>query len=564
MHKKFIGAALAATVAAVTLSGPGISSATAASAPDDTVTIAKSSIKWGTCTSERLQKAGAQCAKVSVPLNWDKPRGKKIKIAISRVKHTVKASKYQGVMLVNPGGPGGSGLSLSLLQGAIPKYEGKTVGGAYDWIGFDPRGVGESEPAVSCDNNWAGYNRPNYDPTPAVTYRSYNTKDPWPAITNAYTRACKAKNRSGILAHLTTKDVAKDMDAIRQRLGAGKINYYGFSYGTYLGQVYASLFPERVRRMVFDGTVDPRGVWYEANLSQDTAFDRNINIWFRWVAKHDSTYHLGKSAKTVRSTFYTTRDALYANPVTAPGGVHGTSDKLGGSEWTDAFLYAGYYESTWTDLASTFSAFVNNGDVAALEASYLDASGFGDDNGYAVYLGVQCTDTSWPKSWKTWRNDNNRIARKAPFLTWSNAWYNESCRHWPAPARTPKKIDGSKVKSVLMLNETLDAATPYEGSKQVRKLFPNASLVATKGGTTHSNSLNGYQCVDGKIARYLYNGKLPKRVKGNRADAYCKAIPQPEPQPAAAAGQPQAQSVPEQPTLLQQVRLEQQKIAVRR
>ncbi|KQX75491.1 MULTISPECIES: alpha/beta hydrolase [Aeromicrobium] len=563
MHKKFTGVLAATAVAAVTLSGPGVSSAQAESASDSGVTIAKSSIKWGTCTSARLQQAGAQCAKVAVPLDWSKPRGKKIKIAISRKKHTVKASKYQGVMLVNPGGPGGSGLSLSLLQGAVPEYKGQDVGGAYDWIGFDPRGVGESEPAVSCDPSWAGYNRPRYEPTSATPYRTYTKKDPWPAITNAYTNACKANNSKGILRHLTTKDVAKDMNLIRQRLGASKINYYGFSYGTYLGQVFASMFPKQVRRMVFDGTVDPRGVWYEANLSQDTAFDRNINIWFKWVAKHDSTYHLGKTGAAVRNLYYATRNRLYANPVTAPGGVHGTSDKLGGSEWTDAFLYAGYYESTWTDLANTFSSFVNNNDVAALEASYLDASGFGDDNGYAVYLGVQCTDTSWPKSWKKWRADNQRIARKDPFLTWSNAWYNESCRHWPAPSRTPKKIDGSKVKSVLMLNETLDAATPYAGSLQVRKLFPNASLVATKGGTTHSNSLNGYACVDNKIARYLYDGKLPKRAKGNRADAYCKAIPQPRPEPVTGSTQLQAQSQ-KKLTVLEQVRLEQQKIAAPR
>ncbi|MFC5678391.1 alpha/beta hydrolase [Aeromicrobium endophyticum] len=562
MQKKIIGTLAAAAVATATLSGAGLSSAQAAPA-DEGVTIAKSSINWGTCTSARLQKAGAECAKVAVPLDWAKPRGKKIKIAISRMKHTVKKSKYQGVMLVNPGGPGGSGLSLSLLQGAIPEYRGQDVGGAYDWIGFDPRGVGESEPAVSCDPNWAGYNRPKYDPTKKVPYRTYSKKDPWPRITNAYTRACKAKNSKGILRHLTTKDVARDLNLIRQRLGASKINYYGFSYGTYLGQVFSSMFPDKVRRMVFDGTVDPRGVWYEANLSQDKAFDRNINIWFKWLAKNDSTYHLGSSKTAVRNKFYGTRDALYSNPVTAPGGVHGGSDKLGGSEWTDAFLNAGYYESTWTDLANTFSSYYNNGDVKALESAYLDASGFGDDNGYAVYLGVQCTDTSWPQSWKKWRADNQRIAKKNPFLTWSNAWYNESCRHWPAPSRTPQKINGSKVKSVLMLNETLDAATPYEGSLQVRKLFPGASLVATQGGTTHSNSLNGYACVDNKIARYLYNGKLPKRAKGNRADAYCKAIPQPSPEPVTGSAQLSSQSEKAR-TVLQQVRLEQQKIAAPR
>ncbi|NRQ50352.1 alpha/beta hydrolase [Aeromicrobium stalagmiti] len=552
MRKKLIGTVMATAVAALTLSGPGITTAQATTAKPAKITP----ISWHTCTNATLKSAGAQCAKVQVPLDWSKPQGKQIKIAISRVKHTVSKSKYQGVMLVNPGGPGGSGLIYSVLQGAIPDYKGKTVGGAYDWIGFDPRGVGDSEPKVSCNDDYAGYNRPQYDPSAQFPYTTYKVTDPWPARTNAYTDACKAKNTSGILKHLTTKDVAKDMDLIRKRLGASKINYYGFSYGTYLGQVYASLFPERTRRLVFDGTVDPRDVWYDANLNQDVAFDRNINIWFGWLAKYDSTYHLGNTKAEVRKLFYDTRDALYANPVTAPGGDHGGSDKLGGSEWTDAFLYAGYYESTWTDLASTFSAYVNDDDVAAFESSYLDASGFGDDNGYAVYTGVQCTDTSWPKSWTTWKKDNDAIAKIAPFETWSNAWYNEPCRHWPAPSRTPKKINGSKVKSLLMLNETLDAATPYPGSIQVRKLFPNASLVATKGGTTHSNSLAGYPCVDDKIARYLYNGGVPTRTRGNHADAYCKAIPQPVPESASAKSQ--------RKSVTEQLKLEQQKLAAPR
>lgn len=563
MHQKLTGTLTAVAVAALTLSGPGISAAQAAPSTDTAVTLSKSSIKWTTCSSTRLQQAGAKCAKVYVPLDWSKPRGKKISIAISRIKHTVKKSKFQGVMFVNPGGPGGSGLGLSVLGSYVPDYKGNSVGGAYDWIGFDPRGVGASEPAVSCVPEYAGYNRPNYDPTPAVPYTTYSKTDPWPAKTNAYTQACKAKNTSGILAHLTTKDVAKDIDLIRQRLGAGKINYYGFSYGTYLGQVYASLFPERTRRLVFDGTVDPRDIWYDANLNQDVAFDRNINIWFSWLAKNDATYHLGKTKAAVRSLFYSTRDALYANPVTAPGGVHGGSDKLGGSEWTDAFLYAGYYESTWTDLANTFSSYINNGDVKAFENSYLDASGSGDDNGYAIYLGVQCTDTSWPTSWTKWRNDNNRIAAKAPFETWPNAWFNEPCRHWPAKAHTEKKITGKKVASLLLVNETLDAATPYAGSLEVRKRFPNSALVATKGGTTHSNSLNGYGCVDNKIARYLYNGKLPKRTKGNHADAYCKAIPQPDAVPVTPSGASTAQ-LRQGLTPQQQLKAEIQRIAVPR
>lgn len=532
--KKWVTGALAAmSLAALTLTQPASAATTRAtvSAPVPTIT-------WKECDNARLAARGAECADVKVPLDYSKPRGTKITVAISRIKHTVPDSEYQGVMLVNPGGPGGSGLTLSVLGSYVPKDAGK----AYDWIGFDPRGVGASEPSVSCDREFAGYHRPPYVPTSSKIVRA------WFAKNNAYTRDCDAKNGK-ILEHLTTRDVAKDMDLIRAGLGQRQINYYGFSYGTYLGQVYSTLFPTHVRRMVFDGTVDPRGVWYEGNLGQDKPFDRNINIWFDWIAKHDSTYHLGDTAKKVNQLFYATRKKLDKTPVQAQGG------KLGGSEWTDAFLYAGYYQSTWTDLADTFSAFINDDDVDALEAAYLDASGYGDDNGYAVYLGVQCTDVKWPTSWKKWSRDNWAIHAVAPFETWANAWFNEPCRHWPAKAHRPVKVNGKKVKSLLMINETLDAATPYPGSIEVRKRYPNASLIAVPGGTTHSNSLNGNACVDDQIADYLLTGALPKRVKGNRADTKCAALPQPEPEPATA--QRQAQSAPDT------LRIEMQKEAIR-
>lgn len=488
---------------------PAAQAKTAASAATPKIT-------WGACTSAALKSRGAECAKVAVPLDYNKPRGKKIKIAISRIKHTVPAPQYQGVMLVNPGGPGGSGLTLSVLGEFVPKDAGK----AYDWIGFDPRGVGESQPVVSCDPTYrgAGYNRPAFVPRTKKITRS------WMNITNKYTKKCDKKN-GAILEHLTTKEVARDMDMIRKALHKKQINYYGFSYGTYLGQVYASKFPTKVRRMIFDGTVDPRGVWYKGNLGQNKPFDRNINIWFGWIAQHDSTYHLGKTKAQVRKTFYATQKKLYKKPAENAKGK-----KLGGSEWSDSFLYAGYYESTWTDLASVFSAFVNDGDVAALDAAYLDASGYGDDNGYAVYLGVQCTDAKWPTSWKKWKRDNNRIYKVAPYETWANAWYNEPCRHWPATSHAPQKITGKKIKSLLMINETLDAATPYSGSIEVRKRFKKASLIAVPGGTTHSNSLNGNACVDNAIADYLLTGKKPARKKGNGPDLKCAPLPKPQPE----------------------------------
>ena len=509
---------------------PTVGTAPAASATTATSAAAASFTPaapvWSTCGTK------VQCATVEVPLDYGKPTGTKIKIAISRVLHTTE--KYQGVMLVNPGGPGGSGLGLATLG----KYVPNGAGDSYDWIGFDPRGVGQSEPTVSCDPTFAGYDRPRYVPaTPALS-------EAWFAETNAYTEACAKKN-GPILDHLTTRDSARDMENIRKALGQKKINYYGFSYGTYLGQVYGTLYPNRLRRVVFDGTVDPRKIWYDANLDQDKAFDANIDLWFGWVAEHDGTYHLGKTQAAVRSLFYRTEEKLYADPVEVKG------DKLGGSEWIDAFLYAGYYQSTWTDLATTFSAFANDDDAKALKAAYLDASGYDPDNpvadnGYAVYLGVQCTDTkSWPQKWSTWERDSWRIFAKAPYETWANAWFNEPCRHWPGKERKEVRIDGTKVKSLLMINETLDAATPYAGSLEVRKRFPKARLIAEPGGTTHAGSLYGNPCVDDRIADYLATGDLPERRSGKRADLTCAPLDRPEPEAAQKTAKKTAEKVAE-------------------
>lgn len=503
------GAAFAALVASGALLTPAASAGpTAGTTPKNTVTRSAAASAaaytpaapvWGSCSDASLKKAGARCAKITVPLDYDHAGGTKIKIAVSRVLHTGK--KDQGVMLVNPGGPGGSGLGLATLGQSVPDG----AGDSYDWIGFDPRGVGDSEPAVSCDPKFAGYDRPRYAPaTPALS-------EAWFAKTRAYTDACAKKN-GPILDHLTTVDSAKDLESIRKALGEKQISYYGFSYGTYLGQVYGTLFPNRLRRMVFDGTVDPRKIWNDANLDQDKAFDVDVDLWFGWIAEHDSSYHLGTTAKAVRSLFYRTEERLYRNPVKAGGG------KLGGSEWVDAFLYAGYYQSAWPDLATTFFGFVRHGDVKALEAAYLDASGYDPknpqaDNGYAAYLGVQCTDTQdWPRRWSTWERDGWRIFRTAPYETWANTWFNEPCRHWPAKAQQELEIDGSGVKSLLMVNETLDAATPYAGSLEVRRRFPGARLIAEPGGTTHAGSLFGNACVDDRIAAYLATGEDRKSV----------------------------------------------------
>ncbi|MBU2667530.1 alpha/beta hydrolase [Actinoplanes bogorensis] len=500
---------LLAATAAITLTVIGVPASDARAAGERTE--AASLIKWTACTEPTLRVRKAQCGFVDVPLDHSQPNGRKIQIAVSRIKHTVPAAKYQGVMLVNPGGPGAKGRGLSVLGSLVPDG----AGAAYDWIGFDPRGVGASKPSLTCDNDYTGYNRPAYVPTTAKLEKT------WLKRTEAYARAC-AQAGGDLLDHVKTLDTVRDMDLIRYDLGARQINFYGFSYGTYLGQVYATRYPERVRRMVLDGVVNPTRVWYDSNLDQDRAFDRNMQVYFGWLAEHDRVFRLGKTTRAVRDRFYDEQQQLTRRPA---GGV------IGPSELTDIFLQAGYYTFGWADIGRAFSAWVRDGDASALKRLYdtNNPPGKDADNNYAMYLATQCTDAPWPKSWTKWTADNWEVHRKAPFETWANAWYNAPCRTWGAPSGIPVTVSGETVPPILLISETLDAATPFTGSLEARKRFPRSVLVEGVGGTTHSGSLYGNRCVDGTIADYLATGKLPDRQDGERSDKRCKPIAPPEP-----------------------------------
>ena len=505
--------ASAATAQARTAASPGLGDRT-------------NSIAWGTCAEKALAQAGAKCGYLSVPLNYSEPSGPKIKIAVSRILHTSNAKNYRGIILTNPGGPGGSGLDLNMFLIAQLKTDNLSAAAAdYDWIGFDPRGVGSSLPALSCEPNYFSGDRESYDPT------TQSILNYWLDRTAAYDHACEAKStaQSALLDNMTTIDSARDMNSIRQALvgSRGKMSYYGFSYGTYLGQVYATLYPHTLNQLILDSNVDPRAVWYKANLDQDIAFNRNINIWFGWLAKYNSHYHLGATEAAVSKRWYAEQATLAKHPI---------SGVVGPDEWTDIFLEAGYYEQTWLQLGSAFANWANTHNAAAakvLVTLYKQTDTPGNDNEFAVYNAVQCSDVQWPTSWAVWDADNTAVNRVAPFETWANAWFNGPCLYWPAPAQRPVQVgsdgSGNAIRSGLLIDETLDAATPFPGSLEVRKLFPHSVLLAEPGGTTHADSLNGNLCVDSAIASYLETGKLPPRKPDAKWDITCHPLPVPNP-----------------------------------
>ncbi|KUN21230.1 peptidase [Streptomyces antibioticus] len=471
-----------------------------------------SGLTWKKCGTDDYPTL--QCASVKVPLNYAKPAGRKITIALSRVPHT--AQHYQGPLLVNPGGPGGSGLDLAgFVASALPKQ----VASQYDVIGFDPRGVGKSKPALDCVPGYFNPVRPDSVPGTAAIEKA-NLKR-----AKSFAKACGTKYKD-VLPYIDTISAVKDMDSIRKALGASKINYFGYSYGTYLGQVYGKLFPNRVRRLVLDSIVDPDGVWYDANISQDYAFDARHKALMAWIAKYNSTYKLGTDPAKIEAKWYAMRADLAKTPA---GG------KVGASELEDIFIPGGYYNGYWPTLAEAFASYVNDKKTTPLVKAYeniaaVDASG---DNGYSIYTAVQCRDVSWPRDWKQWQKDNWKVYDKAPFMAWNNAWYNAPCAFWPTKTLKPVNVANSKLPPVLLFQATDDAATPYQGGVNVHRLLKHSSLVVEQGGGNHGISLSGNACLDKYLVKYLTDGTVPRG--SGVADAVCKKTPDPKPEAAASA-----------------------------
>jgi pimeloyl-ACP methyl ester carboxylesterase len=513
---------VAATTGLVT--GLGLLGAPNASAAADVSdAFHPASVAWQACSPDIVAAAKAydrlgpvevskiiQCAELQVPLDYAKPNGQKITLQLTRTPHTGSGAA-KGDIVVNPGGPGGGG---ALFGPRVYAQNSAPMQATYNVIGFDPRGVGFSTPSLSCDTNVSNAPRP--------AYGTGGKRDEaiWLKRSKDYADACAKKFGAGsklnLLDHIKTIDSVRDINTIRAALGNEKLDFYGASYGTYLGQVYATVFPKRVGRMVLDGNVGPKSVWYDAQLNQDIAFDKNIEYYFGWVAKYDGVYHLGSTQAQVRKFYYDLQAKLTKQPLTFKDPQSGVTVAVGQDELIDTMLNAGYRRSqaVWHGYASALSAY-KAGDIETFAGTFgSPTTGGSDDNGNAVYLGVQCSDVQWPTSWAKWHNDAVRVNKQAPFETWGNVWFNAPCLFWGGKAGTPVKVGQTKdlPKNILMFQSTDDAATPYAGALELHKILKGSHLVVQDGDRTHCIVHRGDLRpggVDSYFDAYFLNGTLP-------------------------------------------------------
>ncbi|MFM9371051.1 alpha/beta hydrolase [Streptomyces sp. Da 82-17] len=475
---------------------------------------AKTGIDWKDCPADWGLAKPVQCGWVSVPLDYSKPNGKQIKLAVDRAKSTGTADERQGSLVYNPGGPGGSGMRFPLrIVNKSPLWQ-KTAK-AYDFVGFDPRGVGHSAP-ISCIDPQEFVKAPKLDPVPD----SEADKLAQRKLAAEYADGCK--ERSGeMLPHMTTPNTARDLDVIRAALGDRKLNFLGVSYGTYLGAVYATLFPDHVRRMLVDSVVNPsrEKIWYQANLDQDVAFQMRWDDWKEWVAKNDATFHIGDTPEKVEEQWLKLRAKAKKEPI---GGVVGPAELIG------FFQGAPYYDSAWVPTAEVWSKYLAGDEQALVDAAGPDlsdtAGNIAAENGNAVYTAVECADAQWPTDWATWDRDNTELHKDHPFMTWANAWMNLPCATWGVKQQTPVEVKSGKgLPPVLIVQAERDAATPYEGGVELHKRLAGSRLITEKNAGSHGVTNLVNPCINERVDTYLLSGKTDSR------DVTCEPHATPKP-----------------------------------
>lgn len=442
------------------------------------------SIDWEECGS------GWECGTLEVPVDHDDPDGPTLELALNRHR-AEDPDERRGVLLVNPGGPGASGVELAR---SLPRAG--PIGDHFDLIGFDPRGTGESTP-LDCHDNLAEM----YGVDPTVDGEADRT-----ALleeSQAFVDACEQRH-GDLLPFLGTTDVARDVDAIRAALGEEQINYLGYSYGTSLGQEYARLFPQRVRAMILDGVVDHAPDGIETAAAQAAGFETALD---NYVAHcDDEGCGLGMDA----------RDAIaevVASAEEAPIPASGEDRDAGPGEVSLALAQSLYAEQLWSSLSRALrDALDGEGDgLVQLADLYLRREPDGSyPTGTEVYFAVSCLDDTWPTDPDEFLAAATEAEEESPFFGGAITSDYIRCALWPTPpkplAPVPADIEG--LAPILVVSTTGDPATPYENGVAVADQIPGAVLV-TNEGEGHTIVAQGKPCIDDIAAAYLVDLELP-------------------------------------------------------
>lgn len=446
---------------------------------------------WESCGSSY------ECATVEVPLDYADPGGDTVEIELKRAPATSGGDRV-GSLFINPGGPGASGLDYVdfFLSKVSPDLRA-----AYDVVGFDPRGVGTSDP-VTCLSDDRLDTFIAYDPDPDTASEERQAV----ALVRELGDACQ-QNTGALAAHVSTIEVAKDLDILRAAVGDGRLHYYGASYGTSIGATYAELFPDKIDRMVLDGALDPQLSIEELNIEQAEGFQGALEAYVKDCVAAGCP--LGSSETEVLGGIEDFLDGLDAQPIDS-----GDPDR----PLTEALGFYGiavtlYNQDYWTYLTNALeAAFDGDGSqLLLLSDAYTDRNPGGGyaSNSSQVNYAVNCLDHPVETDVSEIKAAEPEYEQASPVFGRVFAWSLLGCANWPIePTLDSLSIDGSGAPPIVVVGTTRDPATPYQWSQALADQLESGVLVS-RDGDGHTGYHMGNSCVDDAIDGYLIKGKVP-------------------------------------------------------
>lgn len=477
------------------------------------VTKTATHVSWSPC------RYGFQCATVRVPQDYDRPDGVTVSLAVIRLPAAVPRQRI-GSLFINPGGPGGSVVDY-IRQ--IAQFVPLQVRARFDIVGFDPRGIMRSTPLRCFDTLAAATSVLPPFPFP-VTSREENAQQ---KADRALAGAC-ASHGGPILDHMSTADVARDMDFLRQAVGDRKLNYVGFSYGSFLGQTYANLFPDRIRALVIDGVLDPvawttgRGqeattLPFSARLRSDVGSQQTLGEFFRLC---DAAGSDCKFSGHARQRYAALAQRLRRHPIKIYDSAgHTLLSTFTYADLIAATLGALYTPVTWPDLA-VFLADIEAQAKTTGRALAAVRSGLGLDvasqepypNIVEGASGVACSDSINPKPPTAWPRAAATAEREDGYFGRLWTWISDVCQPWPSSAGQDRYLGPWTARTaspVLVVGNYFDPATRYQGAVTASRLLPRSRLLSYAGwGHTAFLSQQNY-CIDSNVTRYLLTTRIP-------------------------------------------------------
>lgn len=471
------------------------------SAAEDQAPSPIGDLDWASCTQELASLAGLECSTLAVPIDRADEQSDTIDLELARVPSTGGPDERIGSLLFNPGGPGGSGIEFLAGAAVMVPEELKE---RFDLVSWDPRGVGESTP-VRCLTDEQKDAQIEGDLSPddqAELDRVIEDQE-------ELLEGCE-ENSPDLIEHMSTADVAGDMEEIREALGDDKLNYVGFSYGTAIGATYATMFPERLRAMVLDGSVSPTATDLEQTSTQAQGFERT---YLSFVATCDSDPDCALSGRTAQ-TVEKVRIRLDSDPLTldTPSGERELTRDL-----FDIGLATGLYDdSIWGPLARAIDD-IDSGDdggggelILTLADRQLGRNADGTwDNSSDAQTMVNCADAKSRPSEQEAIEAMDEIAEAAPTFGEVLKTAPLGCLDWPEPANPVPEWSAAGAPPILVVGTVGDPATPYEWSEQMNQALQGSVLI-TYEGDGHTAFLRGGPCVDDTVVAYLVELQLPE------------------------------------------------------